>query len=239
MPLESITTADVVSLAQLKEQASHLLFVHANAGADVASFESWFNNAFKEMLSADKQILTARHYRQHETDITNGRHMRFPFNYLGVYALSIDGGAQAGPIIGRIRTAFGQAPTAAAPATWLYYPLGPQVGIGNPDAPMITVAFANPKVGTEAEFREFYTTRHIRHALNVPVLVSGRCVERAQFQDAGTLAPDFQIMAIYEQVGPPEAIMAAFTKLPPGTLAFPMMDTSPGRFAECCYRAIA
>lgn len=103
---------------------------------------------------------------------------------------------------------------------------------------MLTLAFANGTPGQETEFREWYATRHIRHALNIPALVSGQCFERTQFQMPGAMNACFATIAVYEQEGSPESIIASFLSLPEGTLRFPMLDRSPGRFAEWSYRSL-
>jgi hypothetical protein len=101
---------------------------------------------------------------------------------------------------------------------------------------MLTLAFANGFADSEGEFREWYATRHIRHALNIPVLVSGQTFERTQFQRPGVLEAGFATIAVYEQVGPPEVILESFATLPEETFHFPSMDMS--RFAEGVYRPV-
>jgi hypothetical protein len=103
---------------------------------------------------------------------------------------------------------------------------------------MLTIAFANGVPGQETEFREWYATRHIRHALKIPALVSGQCFERTKFQRPGTVEASFSMIAIYEQEGTPEAILDGFALLPDGALHFPMLDRSPFRFAEVVYRPV-
>jgi hypothetical protein len=96
--------------------------------------------------------------------------------------------------------------------------------------------FANAVPGQEAEFSEWYATRHIRHALNLPALVSGQCLQRALFQSPGALAADYATIAVYEQEGSAEQLMKSFSSVPPGTLDFPAMDLT--RFAEWVYRPL-
>jgi hypothetical protein len=98
------------------------------------------------------------------------------------------------------------------------------------------MAFTNAVDGQENEFREWYVTRHIRDALHVPVLVSGQCFERTQFQRPGALEASFSIIAVYEQEGTPEAIIESIAALPPGTLDFPALH--PKHFAEWVYRPL-
>ncbi len=98
------------------------------------------------------------------------------------------------------------------------------------------MAFANATPGHEFEFREWYATRHIRHALNIPALVSGQCFQRTEFQQPGALEAGFSLIAKYEQEGTAEAMLASMNSLPDSLFEFPMLDLT--RFAESVYRPI-
>lgn len=230
----------VSSLELSQRQRSHLLLVlsQARAGRE-ADFRHWYRRACIEAAVGAHGILSARHYEQHEVDITRGRHVRLPFQYLGIYEISVDGAEAAEGAIDFMTTLHAEQSAAESPATWLYYPASEKVG--RPAAPgegMLTIAFANGTPGQEAEFREWYATRHIRHALHIPALVSGQCFERTLFQKPGAKPAAFQTIALYEQEGSPEDILAGFASIPAGTLRFPMLDTSPLRFAESVYRPV-
>lgn len=212
-------------LQLLATQPSHVLLVMSNARvAEPVGFAS---------------VVRAQQYEQHEVDITCGRHMRFPYRHLGLYHLSLDGAEQAAELIEHIQAAARERNDAELPATWLFYPISEKVGRAPGEAPaMVTIAFANPVPGHEAEFREWYSTRHIRHALNIPALVSGQCFERALYQSPGAADCGFALIALYEQEGTPESIIDSFANLPKGALNFPTMDKTRGRFAECVYRPL-
>ena len=226
------------SLILARQQRSHVLLVlsNAKAGAD-SEFLSWYLGPHRRELSESNNVLRAQQYEQHPIDITQGHHPRPSFKYLALYDLALDGAHQAQALIERVTALHNQQLAAQTPATWLYYPASEKVG-RSPEAspPMLTLAFANALPEHEAEFREWYATRHIRHALNIPALVSGQCFERTDFQSPGAAEPRFQTVAIYEQEGTPEDIIASFQSLPPETFSFPTLDVS--RFAESVYQPI-
>ena len=226
------------SLEVLKKQRSHVLFVLSNprAGSE-RSFRSWYLGPYQREMLDYSPVLSGQQYEEHELDVSGGRYPGLPFRYLGLYDLSVDGAQAALEVIERIRELHDREKSAAAPATWLYYPVSERVGRAPAARPsLLTLAFANAVPGQEAEFREWYATRHIRHALNIPALVSGQCFERTQFQSPGALAADYSMIAVYEQEGTAEEMMRSISALPPGTLDFPAMDLT--RFAEWVYRPL-
>ncbi len=225
------------SLELLATQPSHVLFVLSNPGADEAAFLEWYQGPYRDVVITIPGVLSVQHYQQHEVDVTRGQFGRPPFRYLGLYELSLDGAEAADRVIETIRLLHQQQVAAEAPATWLYYPASEKVGRSPEDLPsLLTIAFANGVPGEESQFREWYATRHIRHALNVPALVSGQCLERTVFQRPGAAEAAFSTIAVYEQVGSPELMIESFASIPKGTLEFPMLDTS--RFAESVYRPL-
>ena len=226
------------SLPLLKRQRSHVLLVLSRPRVGrTAEFLEWFQGAYRFAVLACDSVLGGQQYEQHEIDITEGRYSRLPFKYLGLYEISVDGVQAASALIEQVAALHRAQDAAEAPATWLYYPACEKVGAPPPVHPsMLTIAFANPVPGKEAEFREWYATRHIRHALHIPALVSGQYFERAAFQRPGALEARFQAIAIYEQAGTPEDILASFESIPLSTFDFPMLDAT--RFAESVYRPV-
>ena len=226
------------SLRVLRQQRSHVLFVLSNAtpGSE-QKFLHWYRDAYSRTLTDQQGVLDVRNYEQHEIDITQGRHPRLPYRFLTLCSLSLDGAQEAENLLERIATLHREQPAAQAPATWLYYPLSDKVGRSpDDDASMITLAFANGLPGREGEFREWYATRHIRHALNIPALVSGRCFERTQFQRCGSMEAQFAMIALYEQTGTPQDILDSFATIELSKFDFPALDLS--RFAEWVYRPV-
>jgi hypothetical protein len=221
-----------------RRQRSHVLFVLSDATAGrEADFLTWYRRTCRDAVSAIPNVVSAGHYEQHELDVTLGMHARLPYRYLGIYEISVDGAPAAAIVIEQIERLYRAQPAARAPATWLYYPVSEKVGRPPEATPsMLTLAFANAIPGQEAEFREWYATRHTRHALNVPALVSGQCFERTLFQSAGALEARFGMIAVYEQEGSVESMIASFNSLPASTFHFPAMDLS--RFAESVYRPV-
>jgi hypothetical protein len=227
-------------LALLRRQRSHVLLVLGSPRMGYErAFLAWYCGEYRDALALISGVLSAAHYEQHEVDITQGGFSPLPFRYLGIYELSLDGASEGQQIIERVVSLHAQQPAALPPATWLYYPLGAKVGRSAKVQPaMVTVAFANSVPGEEAEFREWYATRHIRHALNIPVLVSGQCLERTQFQCPGAMECAFTMVALYEQEGTPEEMIESCKSLQPSLFHFPTLDLSAGRFAEWAYRPL-
>jgi hypothetical protein len=234
----STTTPLPSPLELVSGQRSHVLVVLSNpkAGSEEV-FRSWYLGPYQQEMLALTPVLSGQQYEPHELDVSRGRYPGLPFRYLALYDLSVDGARAALDVIESIRELHGEEKSATAPATWLYYPVSERVGRSSAARPsLLTLAFANAVPGQEGEFREWYVTRHIRHALNIPALVSGQCLERAQFQSPGSLTADYSMIAVYEQEGTPEEMMRSFNSLPPGTLYFPAMDLT--RFAEWVYRPL-
>jgi hypothetical protein len=227
------------SLDLARKQRSHVLVVLSNPSTAADHlFRSWYLGPYQQSVLALTPVLGGQQYEPDELDISRGKYPGLPFRYLALYDLSIDGAPAALDVIERIRNLHGREKSAAAPATWLYYPASERVGRGPAVRPsLLTLAFANAVSGQEAQFREWYATRHIRHALNIPALVSGQCLERTEFQSAGALAADYSTIAVYEQEGTAEQMMRSIHALPPGILDFPAMDLT--RFAEWVYRPLA
>jgi len=236
---ESMTNDGISTpLAMLRKQRSHVLLVLSNAKTGhEAAFLDWYLGAYREAVSRIPSVLCVQHYQQDEVDITQGRFAPLPFRYLGWYELSVDGAHAAESIIERIGLLHRQQAVAVAPATWLYYPVSEKVGRSPPAFPsMMTLAFANAVPGQESVFREWYATRHIRHALNVNGFISGQCFERALFQRPGALPASFNTIAVYEQEVTAESILRSFLSVPDEMLDFPTLDLS--RFVEWVYRPL-
>jgi hypothetical protein len=231
----TIDTKRAAALSLLTKQRSHVLFVLSNAKVGRESvFLEWYRGTYHNQVLDDTNVLRGQQYEQHEKDITQGKYPRLPFHYLGLYELSLDGAQQAERLIERVTTLHSQQPAAEAPATWLYYPACEKIGRSPSVHPSpLTLAYANGVPSQENEFREWYATRHIRHAMNITALVSGQCFERTQFQRPGAMEAVFATIAVYEQQDSLEAILESAASLPPDTLRFPMLDRS--RFAECVY----
>ena len=220
----------------LDVQRSHVLLALSNSkpGSD-RDFREWYLGHFRRTVLGMKGVLSGQQYEAHEVDISGGKYPGLPYRYLGLYDLSVDGAQDANPIIEQVRTLHDRESSAQQPATWLYFPASERVGRAPVTRPsLLTIAFANAVGDREDELREWYATRHIRHALLIPALVSGQCFVRTQFQNPGSLDPDYSMIAIYEQEGTPEEMRRTFETLPPGALDFPAMDLT--RLAEWVYR---
>jgi hypothetical protein len=226
------------SLALLKRQRSHVLFVLGNASSGhEPEFRDWFMGAYPAALSAAPHVLGLRLYEQHEVDVTAGQFPRLPFRYLSICELSLDGAQQADPLIRFITELHASEVSARAPATWLYYPACEKVGRAATTSPcLLTIAFANGVPGHEDEFKEWYATRHIRHALNIPALVSGQCFERTRFQMPGATEVAYSTLAVYEQEDTPESLLESLRTIPESTFDFPTLDLT--RFAESVFQPL-
>lgn len=222
----------------LDTQRSHILLVLSSPvpGAE-GRFRSWYVGSYREAAAQLPGVLSGQQYEPHEVDVSNGRYPGLPYRYLALYELSLDGAQAASPAINRVAALHRAENSAAVPASWLYFPVSERVGRSPGMLPsLLTIAFANPIAGRELEFREWYATRHIRHALRIPQLVSGQCFERALFQEPGAAEPCYSTIAVYEQEGKPEDMLSSIAALPPAALHFPAMDLS--RFAEWVYRPL-
>lgn len=225
-------------LELLKQQRSHnlLIFTNSNVGHK-NDFLNWFNDSYLRAVSESNNVLNIQNYEQHEVDITGGRYKPIPYHYLSIVELSLDGAEEVEELITKIRDLHQQEVSAQEPVTWLYYPVSEQVGGPTECKPsMLTLAFANAVPGAELEFREWYATRHIRHALNVTPLVAGQCFELTQYQNSGPMDAIYNTIAMYEMHGTPQEIIESFVTLEKGTLSFPTLD--PSRFAEWVYRPL-
>jgi hypothetical protein len=223
----------------LDKQRSHILFIFSNPAPEQGpAFLEWYQGAYRGAVRNAGRVLRIEHFTRHPVDITQGQYAPLPYSYLGVCELSLDGAQQAETLIADITELHRKQPSAELPATWLYYPVSERVGRSPQRSPsLLTLAFANGAKGQEPEFREWYATRHIRHAMKIPALVSGQCLERTLFQRPGTMSPDYQTIAFYEQEGTPESIIETFASLPAGSLDFPSMDFA--HFAESVYQPLA
>jgi hypothetical protein len=222
----------------IKRQRSHLLAVFSNpVPGQESAFLRWYQGMYLTTVSRTAGVLVAQHFEQHEVDITQGQFPRLPYTHFGLYQLALDGAEEARALIDVIADSHAAEIAAKDNANWLFYPVSERVGLSlSMPAPMLTVAFSNGIPGREAEFREWYATRHIRHALKIPALVSGQCFSLTQYQHPGAMQPVFDIMAVYDQVGPPEDIIRSFSSLPKDALSFPSIDGSC--FAESVFRAL-
>jgi len=229
---------DLQPIALSLRQRSHLLLVLSQPKVNrEEAFLTWYRGHYLKSISAINGVLNLRHYRQHPVDITQGRYERLPFKYLGLYDLVVDGARRSEPIINAVAALHVKEASVEPAATWLYYPAGERVGRpARGTADLMTVAFANSIAGRSDEFREWYVTQHIRHALNVEALVSGQCFQRTQFQQPGALAANYSMIAIYEQEGTPQSMIETFKRLPEETFYFPSMDEVA--FAESVYELI-
>ena len=186
-----------------KQQRSHTLLVFSNAvDGQVTPFLNWFKGDGLQTVAALDQVLSTRHYQEYPFNLS-GEYKPIGFDYLALYQVNLDGAEDSGELINQINALYQREPSAGDIATWLYYPVSEKVGcnhtIVSPSSAIITIAFANAVTGREAEFREWYTTEHLRHALLVPALISSQRFELTGFQIPGAMSPDYETIAIYEQ----------------------------------------
>jgi hypothetical protein len=214
-----------------------LLILSNPKGDHRDEFLRWYQSRYREGIVNFPGVLNLRLYKQSEVDITMGQNPRVPFDYLAFVELSVDGAGEAGALIEQVARLHGAQSAAERPATWLYFPVSEKVGRqGSGNSSTLTMAFANSLPGHESQFREWYVTRHIRHALNIPALVNGQCFQRTIFQKPGALDAAFEMIAVYDQEGTAESIIESFRSLPAAVVHFPTLDES--RFAEAVYEAV-
>jgi hypothetical protein len=221
----------------VRGQRSHLLLVLSNpAPGQEPEFAGWFTGAYRDALGRIPAVLGSGLFEHDELDVTNGSHPRQPFGFLTVCELGIDGAEDAADTIAAIAALHRESGLAADPATWLYFPISEKAGASTPDAAGLVIAFANAVPGHDDEFREWYSTRHIRHALYLPTLASGQCFERTLFQEPGAVALDHRLIAVYELTGSAQEFLGEIDGIDHALLAFPTMD--PVHFSESAFRRI-
>jgi len=219
-------------------QRSHLLLILSNSKPNKSvAFIDWASGDLRENIANSKQVLSIKLMEKHAIDVTEGAYQEIPYHYLFIVELNLDGACQANLLIDSIFKWYSQEASAVPPTTWLYYPVCEKVGrCADKRHLMLTLAFANPLPGREAEFREWYATQHIRHALNVPQLVSGQCFESTCYQHTGVSTIDYKMIAMYEQEGTPEEMIKSFAELSEDALDFPSLDLI--NFAEWVYQPL-
>lgn len=220
----------------IKYQRSHLMLILSNAqNGQQQQFNRWNINLLQKKLAENNEVLNSRLFEKHEIDVTEGQYQDIPYQYLNIIELSIDGAQQVENLADQIMRWHLEEPSADQPVLWLFYPATERVGRpAGSEHPMLTLAFANALPNKDLDFREWYCTRHIRHALNVPQIVSGQCFERTIYQPTNSLPNEYSMIAIYEQEGTPEEMIKSFHRLPDEALDFPSLDLI--KFAEWVYR---
>ena len=227
------------SAQQLSQfQRSHVLLILSNATLGKnTDFINWATTHLRENIARSKRVLSLNLLEKHEIDVTEGAYQELPYQYLFIVELCLDGANEVQQLIKKITAWYSTEPSAMPPASWLYYPASEKVGrCADSRQALLTLAFANPLPGQESEFREWYATRHIRHALNVPQLVSGQYFESTGYQNPGAAPITYKMIAIYEQEGTPEEMIKSFAELPEDALDFPSLDLI--NFAEWVYRPL-
>lgn len=227
-------------LMMARKQRSHLLLVLSNAlSNEDNAFLSWYETDYRQAIVDHDNVLSVQHFEKHEIDITAGHYPPPNYKYLGVYDLSLDGAEEANDLMNFIADAHCAGNRAETPAIWLYYPISERVG--EPfkiKSQKLILAFATAISGYEDKFREWYCSQHIRHALNIPVLVSGQCFEKTGFQCSKSIAAVSNLLALYEQDGSPQEFLKQVKSLPKKTLEFPpIVDDSC--FSEGVYQPLS
>ena len=227
-----------------KQQRSHTLMVFCNAkdGKEYA-FTDWFKTeCLQAVLDSDK-VLSVRHYQEYPHNLS-GEYKPIGFEYMGLYQLGLDGAKDVSELIDQINTLYQNEQSAGDIATWLYHPVTEKIGcdsrVVSPSTPIITIAFANAVKGRETEFKEWYSTEHLRHALLLPAFTSSQRFELTGFQIPGAMEPGYETIAIYEQNDKPENLIKGFEVIDPQKL--PEVWWSPSgdleRFTEWAYQAL-
>ena len=219
-------------------QPSHTLLVFSAAAQKREDeFRRWLTRRAFQPLRAGDKMLSVRHYALHPMKISEA-YKPLGFSYLSLCRLCLDGAHDAAGLISDLRLRFEREACSGDIATWLFYPVGEKVGKSRDrDAPYITIAFSNPNPGCENEFREWYATQHIRHALMIPALLNGQVFEATQFQISSSSACDYTTMAIYEMGASPEALMESIPGIDAEKMAWsPAGDTE--QFTECFFKLL-
>ena len=233
-----IVKEEAAPLQLIKRQRSHLMVIFSNPqNQQEEQFVYWNHDSFYKKLAGFEMVLSHRMLEKHEVDVTEGEYQRIPFQYLTLVELSIDGAQQAEKLAENINQWHLEEPSADTAVIWIYYPACEKVGRpSGAEHNMLTFAFANALPNKEAEFQEWYCTRHIRHALYVPQIVSGQCYARTGFQPISSPPVEYSMIAIYEQEGTQQEMIESFHRLPDEIFDFPTLDLV--NFAEWVYRPV-
>lgn len=224
----------MTAVPAVAHQRSHVLLVlgSARTGSESA-FDAWYRDDFPAAVSSLPGVLGVGQYRHDVVDVTHDEFPRLPFDYLAILHLSVDGAEDADDVVSAVVAAHRDSGVAAPPAAWLYFPVSEKAEAVDPRVAGLIIAFANGIPGRENEFREWYATRHIRHALHIPALASGQLFERTQHQSAGAGHADYQVVAIYESRTTAEEFVRTAAEIEPSLLAFPALDLT--RFRESSF----
>lgn len=239
---DSNNVIDTYQSLLAKKQCSHLLIALSSpVGGHGKKFSDWYKDSLLKLVIKMDHVVSAQHFKRHEIDITMGNYPPPDFRYLGVYELSLDGAEEAEPVIKKIMNFHNDQDFSGPPVTWIYYPVSEKVGnLSCSSDSLLTVAFANGLAGAEKEFREWYCTRHIRHALYFPGIVSGQCFEVTGFQLTVESHQMYQMIALYEQEGTPQEFLKYCENIPDKVaelISFPTLDLSC--FGESVYKPIS
>jgi len=223
------------AIAVLKDQRNLVIFVLSDAAPGKEKpFRDWFKGPFRSQIQKLPSVLRARVYEGDKVDITYGRFALPPKKFLAMIEISVGVPEESQTVLDQIASLHAGEGSATEPASWLYYPCSEKFGLERGDVPTtLTVHFANPVAGQEAEFREGFAVQLIRFAVYLPPLVSGQCFERTLFQKPGNLEPIYQTIGVYEQVGSSEDLVKSFKEPPSGLPKFDALDVT--RFTESAY----
>lgn len=189
-------------VALANQQRTHNLYIFSNAKSDKdEAFRVWYLEECLQAIFRLDGVLSCQLFERQDYDISDGISIDCDFDFVTVCELGLDGAEQAAPTMDNIVKLFRAGRLAQEPALWLFYPVSEKVGRPPDYSPFISLAFAAPVKGLEAEFREWYSTGHIRHALNIPTYVSSQRFELTEFQQPGAAAASYESLAVYEQEG--------------------------------------
>lgn len=218
------------------KQRSHVLLVFIKVIENYGeSLPDWLISS-KEVISNNSQVENIRVFSKESTRLCECSDLGFEF--LMIIDLGFDGAEESVDFIQKLHFHFKKIKSISTVSTWLYYPVSELVGdVSIENVPFITIAFANPLLGHEREFAEWYSTQHIRHALYVPELVNSQRFELSSFQVCGGSPSPYRSIAIYGQNANPEQMLASLSKMDLSKLAFSdSMDK--GNFTEWSYRLL-
>ena len=228
------------SLGLLKEQRSHLLFVLCNPYVGHhESFLSWFRNNTVSQAKAMAHVISYQPFEKDPVDITMGHYPSPDYQFMAIYELCLDNKDDFADVEKSISKMYKSEGSVSAFKLWLYYPISEKVGADvSGRNKNIVVAFANSTTGSKDELREWYCTEHIRHALNIPLLLNGQCYGAVVNQEC--VLENFQIISIYDLDGSSQDFLEYCKSIPENIerlLSFPnSLDVAS--FGESVYRPI-
>lgn len=225
-------------LCAARRQSSHTALIFFSLDeSECEAIKAWSDTAVSSELRSSEFVLRQRVFRK--IDFRLYEFCRdIDFDYVNICDLALDGASEFQKLGEKIQLYANKCSVISKLQTWLYYPVSEKVGdLSNSNPPFVTLALANAVKGQGARFREWYSSQHIRHALNIPALLNGQRFERCEFQSRNDQRPEYESVAIYSQSCGPEQMLREAQSVDPSKLPWDVSGDLE-RFSEWTFEAV-